>query len=553
MSLRQIFLSGAWASLALTGCMAGPAESTENGASQPGLEGSEVPVPSAPFGESALMGEVSGTRVLHYRTDTGDFTEPVSPSTSPLQAFVVETGARRYLTVSDPGDGTFRIADAPPGEYFLQLGSFYVATDARSLSLDRYELGRRNRVASTSPVTVKLSLTNLNPVPDGSALSLEGSSSNLNAAVWLSGQGPVMGGATSVTDYAADWSDSTVVEGTKGDLFYLHQKVERSAGPIYYSVIDRTLATAPFTLSTDPAAPTTISGELQPLPPRAARIEWWRSQFDAWRIAAHPLSSQFFSDVSLYALPWGEDAWYGYLGELAYASAPVSAQDLILDFAYGNPYLSWGTAVSAFYGSRVPLRLPGTTSGQVYATLSDTRVLKDGMDPIKLRVSPPLALKVDGADAQVDRALASFTPTMSWMAPRVGTPSAYRVSVRRLYTLTTSPTITRYSTVATFHTAGTSLQVPPGILQSGQRYVFSVMAYVTPGVDYAREPYVLEVLADAAYANTLSSILTAPASIGTVDRGAEPEGSLVVEPELGDLMESSGRRVRLSPKAASAL
>jgi hypothetical protein len=134
---------------------------------------------------------------------------------------------------SDPGDGTFRIVDVPPGQYYLQQGSFYVSTDARSLSLDRYELGRRNRTASTSPVTVKLSLSNLSPMPDGSYLYLQGSTSNLGSAVYVDGQSPVLGGATSVTDYTSSWSDSSVVEGSKGDLFDLYQKVDHTNGPTY--------------------------------------------------------------------------------------------------------------------------------------------------------------------------------------------------------------------------------------------------------------------------------------------------------------------------------
>jgi hypothetical protein len=557
MNLKQILLSGAWASLSLTGCMAGPMDGgSEPGAASPGLEGSEVPVPTEAFEGIALTGPVSGTRVLHYRTDTGDYSEPVSPSTSPLQAFVVEAGARRYLTVSDPGNGTFNIPDAPPGQYFLQLGTFYVATDARSVSLDRYELGRRNRAVHSGTVTVKLNLTNLRPMVDGDWLSLDATSSNLGTTASLNGQGPVVGGGTSVTNFAADWSDyyglNYILDGTKGDLLYVNQRSERSDGPIYYSAIERTFAAAPFTLSVDPAAPATISGEFMPLPVRSTRLEWWRSQFDAWRTTAHPLATNYFSDASLSPLPWGDDAWYGYVSELAYASVPSTGQDLLLDFQYGNPYLSWGTGVSVLHYLKVPVRLPGTTSGQVYATFGDNRPLRDDMGPIEMRISPPRALMVDGANAQVDRTLASRTPTISWTAPRVGTASAYRVSLRRAYTLSTSPTITRYSTVASFHTAGTSLTVPPGLLSAGERYVVSVMAYFAPGVDFARQPYVLEVISDAAFANSLSGILTAPTTIGVEERSEAPEGSIVAGPEVTDVLDAADRRVRLSPKAAAS-
>ena len=100
--------------------------------------------------------------------------------------------------------------------------------------------------------------------------------------------------------------------------------------------------------------------------------------------------------------------------------------------------------------------------------------------------------------------------------------------------------------MANFHTGTTSLKLPPGILLANERYAITVSAYLTPGVDYARQPYVLEVLADAAYATNSSSILTAPASF-TGTRAPEED------PRLEEAPESKDDPRLLNPKAQLGL
>jgi hypothetical protein len=525
MSFKKSFVSSALASsMALTGCGTGPAEA-------PASDDSRAPIAAQPESVATLGTEVTGTRLLHYRTDTGDFVQPVDTFASPMSAFVVENGVKRPLTVQQAVDGSFRIPDAPVGEYFLQLGTYYIATDSRSVNLNRYELGRRNvALASSSQVPVKLTVSHLAPVTGWT--SFQATSSNINSIADLAGELPPGENLTALTDWPmqlSEYSGSTgarIVNGTRGDWLSIHQLTQREGDGFSYNAVERAFVPAPFTLSTNAAAPSVLSGRFELAPQQTVEFTWARSRFEAWRASTHPLAGSTVTggqSFTLYPTAWGDDAFYGYTGELvsAYLSG-TGRTDLTPRVTFGNPYLSWGTAGQVSHSYALPLRLPGTTAGNLSVSLTDMRPLKSfTAGPVAPRVSPPQEPTVDGLSAWQERTLSSLTPRLTWKAPRIGTPSAYRVRVSRLYTLSTSPTITRYSTVAQFITGRTELTVPPNVLQPGERYVFSVIAYATPGVDYARQPFALEALIDAATATSVSSVLTAPGTMLKAVRGED--------------------------------
>lgn len=545
MSFKKSLVSSALASsVALLGCGTGPAEA-------PAPEGTQSPIaaeptPAKPEGVTALGTEVTGTRLLHYRTDTGDSVQPVDTFASPLSAFVVENGVKRALTVQQAVDGTFRILDAPAGEYFLQLGTFYIATDSRTVSLDRYELGRRNvALASTTTVPVKLTVSNLAPVTGWTRF--QAISSNTNGIADLSGDLPAGENLTQLTDWPMSYSEysgstgARVVDGTQGDWLSIHQLADREGDGFTYSAVERAFVPAPFTLSTNGAAPSVFTGSFQPVPQQTVEFTWARSRFEAWRTYTHPLAGAYPAggqNFSLYPTAWGDDAFYGYVGELVQARATLGQTDLTPRVTFGNPYLSWGAAGYVSHRFALPTRLPGTTSGTLYPALTDMRPLKSfTAGPVAPRVTPPQSPTVDGLSAWQERTLSSLRPRLAWTAPRLGTPSAYRVRVYRLYTLTSSPSVTRYSTVAHFLTGRPELTLPPSVLQPGERYVFGIVAYVTPGVDYARQPYAMEALIDLASADTLTSILTAPTTglraVGEEPERAELPSEEVATPQLG--------------------
>ena len=480
--------------------------------------------------------EVSGSRVMHYRLDIGDFTQPVTadPLAPELKAFTLQDGGTRALTVQSSPDGTFRVTDAPAGRYYLQLGTFYIVSDSRTMNLDRHDLGRRDR-ATASSVPVTISASNLEPQPYEDYPSWEAVSSNLGASASLYANAPVPAGATSVDKLSVSYQsmisvDEQLVDASRGDRLYVNHSITRDAGTFSYTTIDRFFTPGPVTMS--PTVSTDLSGTFQLAPQYTAGFEWWRSRFEAYQVQVHPQSRPSTQYLSIMPTPWSSESWYGYSGELMFAQFS-GITDLVANVTYGNPYpFSWGAVATVSHNFQVASTLlPGTTYGGISGSLSDTRKLSVATaGPIAPRITPPWDLAVNGLKAQQELTLNSLTPRITWKAPLVGTPSAYRVRISRLYV---SGTRTVASTVGSIHTTDTSVDVPPGVLQSGQKYAITVSAYLTPGASLAVRPYVMESLVDSAIASTVSSILSTPLTLGLApDLQSEPEPSFEPEPGI---------------------
>jgi hypothetical protein len=478
--------------------------------------------------------EVRGSRVMHYRIDIGDFTQPMDPLAPELKAFTLSDGGTRPLTVQTATDGTFRIPDAPAGRYYLQLGTLYVVSDSRTMNLNRYELGRRDQVGAASvPVTVTAS--NLEPLPYGGRPRWEAVSTNLGAWVYLNSETGVAAGTTSVDKHVVRYDsmttgDDRLVTASRGDRLYVNSMSDRDNGTFTYSTLERFFTPGPVTMS--PTVSTDLSGTFQVAPQYTASFEWWRSRFEAYQVQVHPQSIPSGQGLSISPTPWDSESWYGYAGDLMNAYIDPGITDLVTSVTYGNPYpFSWGATTTVSHNFQVTATLlPGTTYGGVNGSLSDTRKLSVATaGPIAPRLTPAWDLAVDGRNAQqAALTLGSLTPRITWKAPLVGTPSGYRV---RLSRLSVSGTRTVATAVSTFHTSDTSVDVPPGVLQLGQKYAITVYAYLTPGVSYATRPYVLESLVDLASATTVSSILSTPAALAP-ELQAQPEPP-PFEPEPG--------------------
>ncbi|MFE8595864.1 hypothetical protein [Archangium violaceum] len=537
MSLKRSLFSVLLSSLALVGCGSGADGQLDD--FHDGRDPIVVPGDTSLSADGGVDGgnpyEVRGNRVMHYRVDIGDFTQPVDPLSPELKAFTLSDGGTHPLTVQTSPDGTFRVTDAPAGRYYLQLGTFYIVSDSRTMDLDRYDLGRRDRASTTTPLPVTVSASNLAPQPYDDFPSFEAVSSNLGEFAYLSANTPVPAGATFVDQLPVRYSsaisvDEPLVNASRGDRLYINALAERDNGTFTYSTIDRFFTPEPVTMS--PAVSTDLNGTFQLAPPYTARFEWWRSRFEAYQVQVHPQSVPSGQGLSISPTPWDSESWYGYSGDLMYASIyPSEITDRVTSITYGNPYpFSWGAVAGISHNFQVTATLlPGTSWGGITGSLLDTRKLSIATaGPIAPRITPPWDLAVNGSNAQQALTLASLTPRITWKAPLVGSPSAYRV---RLSRLSVSSTRTVASVVGNLHTSETFVDVPPGILQPGQKYAITVYAYHTPGVALAVRPYVMESLVDIASATTVSSILSTPAALAP-ELHAEPEPSFEPEPGI---------------------
>ncbi|MBM7118601.1 fibronectin type III domain-containing protein [Archangium primigenium] len=476
---------------------------------------------------------VHGSHLLHYRTDVADFTQPRSPPSTGIQAFALESGGGlRPLTVALAADGSFRIPDAPAGQYYLRYGTLHLLTDARSVNLDGYELGRQDAQPGEALSPATLTAYNLPPPEFDSFPTVQAISSNLGLSAYIDLEEAVPGGATAIVDRPATYSqyypaNPVRLDASRGDYQYITTFAERSTGAgLFYSAVDRYFTQGG--LSMNPGTPLVVRGELLESRPRTLVFDWWRSRFEAYR---HQVSTQVVRSAQYFTVSptaWSADHWYGYVGDLMSTAAMQGYSDERLVFSYGNPYpFSWGEVLTLSHNFQVNLRLPGTTSGSISVGLADTRPIAhvSPQQPFAPRITPAQDVTVDGVDAQQARTLGSLTPTVRWKAPLVGTPSAYRVRVSRL---SASGTRTVATHVAYLSTKDTSVTVFPGILQPGQTYLFTVIAYLTPGIDLATNPYGHQRLTDVADADAMSAPLTTPAAL------AGEKARLAVEPAPGE-------------------
>lgn len=112
-------------------------------------------------------------------------------------------------------------------------------------------------------------------------------------------------------------------------------------------------------------------------------------------------------------------------------------------------------------------------AAQDSSTYTVDRLQLDGGVVTPPLVAMPQAILVDGLSSP---GVVSASPTVSWSAPSTGNTTYYQVIVRRL--TRTGSSFVR-SVIALFYTTGMRVQIPRGVLVSGERYAFQVSAIST--------------------------------------------------------------------------
>lgn len=177
-------------------------------------------------------------------------------------------------------------------------------------------------------------------------------------------------------------------------------------------------------------------------------------------------------------------------------------------FSYGNPYPNTWTPIFEFnYQGTVPYTVPGATAPAALLrhVFTRTTTLPTATVPLRPVIAPATNIRIDGQPFSEGHILSSTTPTLTWDAPSTASASGYRVSILHLYVLNSG---TFYDGVADLYTKGTSVQIPPELLQSGEHYVFEVEIYSDEDMDIEAAPLRLGIY--RAYMNILSDIMTAP-------------------------------------------
>jgi hypothetical protein len=291
-----------------------------------------------------------------------------------------------------------------------------------------------------------------------------------------------LNGDLSLSGMTVDWNTTSYAsplnDSSKGDHPYLVHMVG-ATNALGYSQVAKQVFEPGIFVQVD-GSTTTFNGTFAAVPQTSTlRLAMKASEFTPG--VATMGSGAFLYDQWLYLSTLKGASTYGtyaYSGDLAvvHPSSPVTTDFDLGDLACGNPYPpTWVKFVAAYSIYRSSYLLPGMTLAWRGTALiyTETTAMPTAQNPLQPMVTPVQGPRIAGLDFLSTQVGVGLTPTLSWQAPAMGNPSVYEVD---LYRLGTSGTTTTSILVATFRTQQAGLQLPAGVILTGNTYVFRIRA-----------------------------------------------------------------------------
>jgi hypothetical protein len=444
-----------------------------------------------------------------YVTGDGEETHFDSMEGWAIQAVGADGAAHAGLGTAD---GRFTIPGVPQGTYWVGFGDgLQIATSARSIDVGSAILGRRGATYARKPATLRIDAQNLRPWMESDWLQLY--SADVGLAALDVGDGfdsntPPAVGVTSLQGYDLSVARGTpLLDAQKGDRALLTQMslFGPPAMALWYHSVTRALALPPVTMAEGQTTP--VAGAfVEVAQDQALSLSWLRPDYAAHASEIFPGAQPGWAYLKVFTGPALES--YGDFGgapNVAYLNFAPGDGVASVSLQHGNPYpRQWALGASLTFPVTQELALPGLRPAQATGQIAVSGLMAE-MSTVGLRLSPPRALQINGADAVASAtAGAGLTPTLSWTAPAVGSADAYSVHLSRL--VPDGQGGTRIEQLAVLRTAGTSAALPPGLLQQGQTYFAYVKAISQPGVDPIAQPYAtsLSLATAGAFTNTFT-------------------------------------------------
>jgi hypothetical protein len=426
---------------------------------------------------------VSGTQIGHYKNGPA----PVDLSTVTVAAFAPNgAGGYTFLPGSGTSSGTFTIASVPSGFYLLQLGSLYLWTSNTVVDADFNADLRSDTVHADQNTMVTFDLTNLNVWESTDFLEMVCPNNGAFDLFF----GTV--GETAFTGTFQYFGNLSV--GTEGDQYYVFQLITQSVNGYPFTALGRYIAPAKFTQAQSSDTP--INGELRSI----VQKHTFEANINGADLAAQALAANpkaVLVDTGIYL-----DVYPGSLAKGETTSTP----DLIAyNFGTGQPFITTnGDLGPVHYGNPFPstwplwdlyqwlavtqYTAPGATNSTGIATdaSGNNPNLPTSTSPITPLVGVVGNPSINHKNFFTDRKGVSTTPTLRWSPPSVGTATYYNV---RVWQLSNNGGNTVATLIAGLRTQRTSLLIPKGLLTTGQAYVFDILAFYDPGVNFAKTPY----------------------------------------------------------------
>lgn len=387
-------------------------------------------------------------------------------------------------------DGTFQIADAPEGDYWLDLYDVPTATrnllwtNAGVISIDQLGAGRGDAASASPGTTLTFGpIDGLDTVQDTDGLEL--SSGNLGLGFNMYG---ALTPGTTTLQYTHPWAGLPLVSAAKGDSAILTQTrdVTDATSGLTYTIV---IKSATLSFEQSDGHDTAVTGTFTTPPQLDYDLRWNRSEFDAISKDINPNVGSNDGQMFLFrSMPGGAQFGTSVLAPIVFgfdAFQVPGTTDIDLPFTINNPFpASWlFNQVAMFYS--VPVNVPGMPGATVSYGLSlqtITNELASAEHPLRPLVSPPRAPTINGMDLFTDHDGVGVTPTIAWQKPSVGQPTAYVIDIERWELSTVSGELVPL--VSLIVPGGvTSIRVPARVLESGEHYMLQIEAISQAGQD----------------------------------------------------------------------
>lgn len=470
-----------------TGGSSGAAGAPSGGAG--GLDG------AAGDGSAGTAGSdktVTLTAIDTHYGETGHVDAPVDLSVLDVAALVYDDSSTTFanLTPTITGPGHASVSGIGPATtYYLRysaVGSYpvYIVTSARTLDLGRNVLGRVDPVTSAPGTTLTLSVSNLAAWHSGDYLGVfaPNTGDGVFYAETLVSSGAPAENDTALAGFTLPWS-GTLIDGGKGDKLRVLQLEPRAiaGGSDTYLSATRLFDAPLFSLGN--GVNTTITGSFAPVSQdQDLSLDMKTSVFASVLAQGKPGAS---GGDQLFSLAFQPDA----SGEFLAGNTPDVVEyfppdgDVVASFQHGKPVpkdwvgVAYGTAFANY-----PFSVQSHDSVLV-ARVTTLAPLAPSVT-LKPLVGAPTAFQVAGKNAFTDLSSIGVTPHVSWQPPSSGTANGYRLDVWELGLSTSSGR----APAGTFYTTGTSLKIPPGMMNTGHTYAMVLTAIFDPTVDLAAQP-----------------------------------------------------------------
>jgi hypothetical protein len=369
--------------------------------------------------------------------------------------------------------GLAQVASVPAGRTFVTWGSLFIETSRSTLDLSYAVVGRRDVTFASAPTPVTLALTGLEPWASTHYLSLSSTNAGLIAESVLPGITPIAAGSVSGSG-VYDWGRSglQLIDSSRGDETVVSQHVGRTIGSTLYRAISRAATVSMVTLQN--GQPATLQAALQPLAETfLMSFEWRTAEWEALRPQTGAAATYYRQVLSVHALPNGGASLDVSPGLVFLAKLPGEGpvQGTVTS---GNPFPAAWPLVAyqrASFDQRVValgLEVPWRMSAYDVTEVSQ---LSTGV--LQPRLGAPLAVLINGEDANANLAGVGLTPTISWTAPTLGVPERYRVLVWQAANVNGE---LRFQSKGQLLTKSTHVRIPPGVLEAGTTCFLTVTA-----------------------------------------------------------------------------